>query len=456
LFKTRRHGAHSFELVPDLAEFGNSLDGELFSPDSPGYEAIRRPVNPACREVRPRLVVRCRSVSDVVGAMRYAIAAGDRVAPRGGGHCFAGRSSTDGIVLDMSGLDGICVAADRVATIGAGARLGQVYAILHAYDRTLPAGCGPTVGITGLTLGGGIGLLGRKHGLTCDRLVGAQVVLSDGSVVDCDHNREPDLFWGLRGAGGGQFGVVTSLRFDTVPEPVTTRIEAHWPDIAPEELVSAWQAWAPDAPDELTVNLTLVSEPGARVQATLFGAATLEEESTRELLQEFTDRAGVAPTIEMRTGLPYHHLKHTFADLDPRDLPERALRIRSEFFSRPMSRCTLASLLTQLGDPGTVGRRQLAFTAMGGAYSRVTEDATAFAHRSERFLLEHIAEAADPWVDRSWATAHADGSGRVYPNFPDPALDDWAAAYHAGNYPRLAAVKNAYDPHRFFDFPQAI
>ena len=440
--------------MPDLAEFRTSLDGELFSPGSPGYEAIRRPVNPAYREVRPRLVVACRSVSDVAGAMTYATATGDRIAPRGGGHCFAGRSSTDGIVLDMSGLDGICVADDRVATIRAGARLGAVNAALHACGRTLPAGCGPTVGITGLTLGGGIGLLGRKHGLTCDRLIGAQVVLPDGSVVDCDHDHEPDLFWGLRGAGGGQFGVVTSLRFDTVREPMTTRIEAHWPDIALEDLVSAWQAWAPDAPDELTVNLTLVSEPGAPVQATLFGAATLEEGSTRELLQEFIDRAGVAPSTELRTGLPYHHLKSTLAD--PRESAERALRIRSEFFSHPMTRRTLASLLTQLGDPRGMGRREITFTAMGGAYNRVTGDATAFAHRSERFLLEHIAEAGDPWVDGSWATTHADGSGRVYPNFPDPALDDWAVAYHAGNYPRLAAVKNAYDPHRFFDFPQAI
>ena len=440
--------------MPDLAEFRNSLDGDLFSPDSSGYEAIRRPANLAYREVRPRLVVLCRSVSDVVGAMAYARATGDRIAPRGGGHCFAGRSSTDGIVLDMSGLDGISVADDRVATIGAGARLGQVYAALHAYGRTLPAGCGPTVGITGLTLGGGIGLLGRKHGLTCDRLVGAQVVLPDGSVVECDHDHEPDLFWGLRGAGGGQFGVVTSLRFDTVPEPMTTRIEAHWSDIALEELVSAWQAWAPDAPDELTVNLTLVSEPGAPVQATIFGASTLEEGSTREQLQEFIDRAGAAPMIELRASLPYHRLKSTFAD--PRDLPERAVRMRSEFFSHAMSGRTLASLLTQFGDHGTIGRREITFTAMGGAYNRVAEDATAFAHRSECFLLEHIADAADPWVDRSWAIAHADGSGRVYPNFPDLALDDWAAAYHAGNYPRLAAVKNAYDPHRFFDFPQAI
>ena len=440
--------------MPHLTEFGKSLDGELFTPDSSGYDAIRRPANVAYGDVRPQLVVRCRSVSDVARAIAYATATGTRVAPRGGGHCFAGRSSTDGIVLDMAALDGLAVADDGVATIGAGARLGPVYAGLHLYGRTLPAGCGPTVGITGLTLGGGIGLLGRVHGLTCDRLVGAQVVLADGRVVDCDDDHEPDLFWALRGAGGGQFGVVTSLRFDTVPEPMTTRIEARWSDIDLEELVSAWENWAPDAPDGLTVNLSLVSEPGAAVQATLFGASVLEKGSTEELLRELIDRARVVPAIELRTGLPYHQLKSTFAD--PRDVPERALRLRSELFSRSLAPPTLASLLTQLGEPRTTGRRELAFTAIGGAFNRVAEDATAFAHRSERFLLEHIAEPADPWVDGSWKTAHADGSGRVYPNFPDAALEDWAVAYHAGNHPRLAAVKDAYDPHRFFDFAQAI
>ncbi|MFD9894041.1 FAD-binding oxidoreductase [Amycolatopsis sp. NPDC059027] len=437
--------------MPDLTEFRASLDGELFSPGSPGYEAIRRPAGAAYREVRPRLVVRCRSVSDVVATITYAAATGDRVAPRGGGHCFAGRSSTDGIVLDLSGLDGVSVAEDGLATIRAGARLGAVYAALHTHGRTVPAGCGASVGIAGLTLGGGIGLLGRKYGLTCDRLVGAQVVLADGSVVECDHDREPDLFWALRGAGGGQFGVVTCLRFDTVPEPITTRIEARWPGIAVDELVATWQAWAPDAPDELTVNLTLVSEPGAPVRAVLFGASTLGEEATRELLREFTDQAA-----DLRADLPYSCLKDTFADLDPRELPERAVRIRSEFFSHAMSDRTLASLLAQLGEPRTTGRREITFTAMGGAYNRLAEDATAFAHRGERFLLEHIADAADPWVGRSWATAHAEGAGRVYPNFPDPDLGDGATAYHAGNYPRLAAIKRAYDPRRFFDFPQAI
>ncbi|MDN5860999.1 MAG: BBE domain-containing protein, partial [Pseudonocardia sp.] len=265
-----------------------------------------------------------------------------------------------------------------------------------------------------------------------------------------DH--EPDLCWALRGAGGGDFGVVMSLRFDSVAEPSTTRIEARWSGAALPELVTAWQAWAPDAPDELTVNLILAAEPGAPVQATLFGASTLDEGSTRELLREFTDRAGVAPTITTRAGLPYHRLKSSFAE----PLPERALRTRSEFFARPMSDHTLAALLTGLGDVGSTGRRRLAFTVMGGGYNTVAEDATAFAHRGERFLLEHVSDADDPWIDRSWAIAHSDGSGRVYPNFPDPALDEWAAAYHAGNHPRLASVKKAYDPHRLFDFPQAL
>jgi FAD/FMN-containing dehydrogenase len=427
------------------------LDGEMFTPDSAGYDAIRRPVNPAYRDVRPRLVVLCRSVSDVVSALSYAAAAGERLAPRGGGHCFAGRSSMDGILLDLSTLDRVSVADDGVATIGAGARLQQVYAALHAHGRTLPAGCGPTVGVASLTFGGGIGLFGRKHGLTCDRLVGARVVLADATVVDCVHDRHPDLFWALRGAGGGQFGVVTSLRFDTVPEPLTTRIEARWSGVALVDLVAAWQAWAPDGPDELTVNLTLESEPGAPVRATLFGASTLEEGPTRELLlQKFTDRE-----FELHACLPYHSLKQTFAEPDPPDLPERGVRTRSEFFSHSLSDHTLASLLTQFNARGRgpaaayVHRDGRGLQQSRRGRHRVRPPRRALSARTHR-------QSGRP-VDQSFrTTAHADGSGRVCPQLPDPALDHWATAYHAGNYRRLVAVKDAYDPHRFFDFPQAI
>ena len=418
------------------------LDGELFEPGSAGYEELRRPADLAYRHVRPRCVVACRTVRDVAATVAYAAAHGERLVPRGGGHCFAGRSSTDGIQLDLGRLDSVQLDSHGIATLGAGVRLGRMYAALHAAGRTLPAGCGAGVGIAGLTLGGGIGLLGRAHGLTCDRLVGAQVVLADGSVVECDGDREPALFWALRGAGGGQFGVVTPLQFDTVAEPTAVRIEALLGDVDLDELVAAWQAWAPTAPREVTVNLTVVSEPGEPVTARLFGASLLGETTTRELLAGYP--------VRLRADMAFHQLKRSF------DEPStgRDVRSRSALWAHPMSRQTVSSLMAALAEPRPAGRREIAFTAMGGAYDDLAANATAFAHRDQRFLVEHIGAPDDPWVDVSWALAR--GSGRVYPNFPDPVLDNARTAYHAGNLPRLEAVKKTYDSQRFFDFPQAI
>lgn len=431
-----------------------ALDGEVYEPGSPGYEAAYRPADVRFAHMRPRLVVRCRSAEDVARTLEHARATGTPVAPRGGGHCFAGRSSTEGILLDLGLLDDVSVAHGGVATIGAGARLAGVYGALARHGRTLPAGCGPTVGIAGLTLGGGIGLLGRRYGLTCDRLAGARVVLAGGAVVDCDRDREPELFWALRGAGGGQVGVVTSLVFDTVPEPVTTRVGFGAPRAPLAEVIEAWQDWAPDAPDEVTVGLEVLALPGRPVEVGLGGASLLPEAPTRALLDGF--RAAVGAPLDLHGGLPYSRLKTVLAGPDPLDAAPGGRRIRSEFFAGPLRRSTIdalcASLTARAGDDDDWPRR-LAFTPMGGAYNRVLADATAFAHRGERFLLEHGAAASSAWTDTSWAIAHADGSGHVYPNFPDLALPDGPAAYHGANLPRLAAVKRRYDPARVFGFP---
>ncbi len=432
------------------------IDGALLTPGSPEYDAARRPENRAYADVRPALVLRCCSEADVVQGLTFARETGLPVVPSGGGHCFAGRSSTEGLLLDLSGLSDVVVDGTR-ATIGAGARLGGVYAELHRHGRTLPAGCGETVGIAGLTLGGGIGLLGRRYGLTCDRLVAARVVLADGRVVDCGPDAEPDLFWALRGAGGGQFGVVTSLTFDTVAEPLTTRFELRWAPAATTEVVAAWQDWAPTAPDELTANLTLVAEPGrADHDVVLFGASMLEDAPTRQLLDAFCSAAAPPLGVEVRAATPYSELKRTFADLDPREDPDVTPRTRSELFEAPMRAATLASLLSAFADRPPSEGRQLTFLAMGGAYGRVPVEATAFAHRHALFSLEHLGSTPSRWVDRSWEIAHADGSGGVYANFPDPDLVDWARAYHGGNARRLARIKRAYDPDRLFDFPQCI
>jgi FAD binding domain/Berberine and berberine like len=444
--------------VRELRSLQAALDGELITPDSAAYDAARRPALARFHDVHPIAVVSCASTRDVTRTLAFARHSGTHVVPRGGGHCFAGRSSTAGLVLDLSRLDAVTVRPDGSARIGAGARLAQVYDGLHRSRRTVPAGCGPTVGIAGLTLGGGLGLLGRLHGLTCDALLSAQVVLADGRVVDCDLDREPELFWALRGAGGGQFGVVTSLLFATVAEPRATRFELRWPEAAAVDVVAGWQGWAPEAPDDVTANLSLVAEPGRPLGVVVFGAALRRAKSAIVLLESLADRMGVRPEIRHHV-LTWRDLKRSFAGQESpgQKSPSAVLTVsRSEFFSRPMPAPAVVRLIDEFTSGAAPGRRELNFTAMGGAYNRVPADATAFVHRSERFLLDHVGHDGDPWLDRSWALAHALASGRVYPNFPDPDLDDWASAYHGGNAERLRAVKGGYDPERLFRFPQAI
>src|SRR3954454_2610872 len=179
----------------EASEASHSIGAmEVLRSGDPGYEAARKPAIARFHDVRPAAVARCRSADDVAAALAFAREADLPVAVRSGGHCFAGRSSTTGVVIDVAPMDGVAVAAGE-ATIGAGARLGAVYEALDAHGVTIPAGCGTEVGVSGLTLGGGVGLLGRMHGLTSDSLRGAEVVLADGRVVACDAERHADLFW---------------------------------------------------------------------------------------------------------------------------------------------------------------------------------------------------------------------------------------------------------------------
>ena len=201
---------------PELAALDASIEGEVIYPESPEYESVRRPAWAQYENVRPVAVVRCRTPTDVAGSLAVARRLDLEVAPRGGGHCFAGRSATGGFVIDLSPMSSVAE-SDGIATVGAGARLGEIDERLATDALAIPAGSCPAVGIAGLTLGGGLGTLGRTYGLTSDQLVQAQVVLADGRVVECDERREEGLFWALRGAGAGRFGVVTSFSFRAVP-----------------------------------------------------------------------------------------------------------------------------------------------------------------------------------------------------------------------------------------------
>jgi FAD/FMN-containing dehydrogenase len=437
--------------------------GDVLRPGAAGYETARKPAIARFHDARPAAVVRCRAAADVAAAIAFARGAGLPIAVRSGGHCFAGRSSTDGVVIDVGPMDAVSVTHGE-ATIGAGARLGAVYDALDAHGVTIPAGCGPAVGVSGLVLGGGIGLLGRMHGLTSDALLGAAVVLADGRTIDCAADRDGDLFWALRGAGAGGFGVVTSLRFATLPAPpVATRVHVVWPASAAATVAGAWQDWAPDGPDELAATL-LLNDGGATITGALIGP----EADAARLVAELAAGVGAQPASTLLEQGSYHDVKRALAGMGGVDdaLAEAHAFSRSELFARPLPADAIGAPVDHLRADGGA-TRELDLTPMGGAYNRVAEDATAFAHRGERFLLKHTAvvapdapeterAAARDWLERSFALVHPWGSGRVYPNFPEPGLADWARAYHAGNYERLVEIKARYDPDDVFGGPQTI
>ena len=454
----------------DWDALAGTVSGEVVLPGSPGYESARKPALARFHEARPQAVVLCESPEDVSEAISFARRSGLRAATRSGGHCFAGRSSTGGVVIDVRPMRSVSVAGDS-ATIGAGARLGEVYDALNGNGLTIPTGCGTSVGIAGLTLGGGLGILGRKHGLTSDNLVAAQVVLADGRILDCDELHNEDLFWALRGAGGGHFGVVTSLVFQTVPAPAATAFHLTWPPRDAAALVDAWQRWAPDAPDELAASLlpTAPSVVDRPPTANVFGAMLGGESETESLLGQLVARAGADPNSAFLEHASYRATKRYLSEHGPGDdRPDGHQFSKSEYFRRPLPVEAVAALVGSLSEGRVAGQsRELDFTPWAGAYNRVSADASAFAHRDERFLLLHVAvvepdattaerEAARGWLARSWASVHPWGSGRVYPNFPDPDLEDWAWAYHGTNLERLVRIKGRYDPDNFFRFGQSL
>jgi FAD/FMN-containing dehydrogenase len=455
---------------PDWDALRGDIAGEVVLPGDPGYDLARKPPIARFHDLRPVAVVRCATPADVAATISLARRAGLPTATRSGGHCFAGHSSTTGIVIDVTPMRSVSVEGE-VVTAGAGTRLGDLYDALAARGRAIPAGCGPTVGIAGLTLGGGLGILGRSHGLTSDSLQAAEVVLADGRTVRCDQQHDEELFWALRGGGAGGFGVVTSLVFATVPAPATTCLDLVWPRQRAAALIGAWQDWAPDAPDELAASLlvTVPADLDAEPLVHVFGAMLGGEADTRKLLDELVARAGAEPESATLEHLPFRQAKRYLADHGPgEDRPLAHMFSKSEFFPRPLPGDAIAELVAALLEGRMAGQsRELDFTPWGGAYNRVPAGATAFVHRDARFLLKQSftidagapaaeLDAARRWLERSWGIVHPFGSGGAYPNFPDPDLEDPGRAYHGANLERLQATRRRYDPDGFFRLAQPI
>ena len=465
-------------MMPHLTELERVLEGEVIPSGSPAFRELRRPFNALFDIVEPQVVVRCASDGDVAETIAFIRQRGLRSATRGGGHDFAGRSTTPGILIDVSPMRSVTV-ADGVIRIGAGAVLGEVYGATIPHGVTIPSGSCPSVGISGLTLGGGLGILGRTYGVTSDRLVGARIVLSDGRAVDCDEDHEADLFWALRGAGNGHFGVVTELVFDPVPIPASTAsFRLEWPFTHAPAVAAAWIEWSPAAPDPASASLlvTATSDPAEEPSVEVVGTMLGSRSDAAAVLDAFATRVGTDPSSTFLEEMSYANAMGWWAARageridDPRAAPAtRAIHlIRSEFFARPLPAEAIASLFERFAE-GRVERqsRELDLSPWGGAYIRVAADRTAFAHRDAAFWIKHAASvdadasgeavaAARTWVDASWSDAHAWGTGGVFPNFADPELEDWGHAYHGSNFEQLCRIKARYDPEDVFRFRQSL
>ena len=464
----------------DWRALERAMDGAVVRPDSPGYDEVRKPAMLRFHDIRPVAIAMCATPDDVSATIAFARRNALEIAIRSGGHSVAGRSSTRGLLVDVTPMNAVSVERGVVA-VGAGTRLGALEDVLLPHGLTIPVGSSRSVGVAGLTLGGGIGILGRTHGLTCDQLLRATVVLADGRVTECDETSDADLFWALRGAGGGTFGVVTSFVFRSVPLPETAVFHVSWPFEHASGLMGAWQAWAPDGPDELeaTLRLSVGGDGDRQPVVDLFGAMLGTDADPEVLIDEMTADVGARPAASTFLQVPYRDAKRYLDGLTPHEMwhdgavpnrPSRAgeLFTRSEFFRRTIPSKTISALSESfLRDVRSGESREVTFTPWAGAYNRVPADATAFVHRDARFIVQHLTSVvpeADPsvrasgrrWLERSWGVVHPWGTGGVYPNFPDPELDDPGHAYHGANYERLLRVRDMYDPDGTFRFPQSL
>ncbi|MDP9264860.1 MAG: BBE domain-containing protein, partial [Chloroflexota bacterium] len=366
--------------------------------------------------------------------------------------------------------------------VGAGVRLIDLYDAVAARGQGVPAGSCPTVGVTGLTLGGGVGVLSRAWGLTCDDLVAAQVVTADGQVRECDTTREPDLFWALRGGGGGSFGVVTSLTVRTHAVGDLALGFLTWPWARAAAVIAGWQAWMSRAPDPLwstlhleagtsggSVSIHAVHTGSARDISSqldglvaLAGAPSYRESGTRSYRDVMLLEAGC-----LGRSVAQCHLQGTTPE---GQLGRDTFIARSVVAPTALSSSATAALVDGVGSVigrSDVGSAAVLLDSLGGAVSRVAPSDTAFVHRSAFAIAQlygswgaaapgAVADATASWLRQLHATVRPLIGPGAYVNYADPELPDWEDAYWGANYARLRQVKAKYDPDRIFDFPQAV
>ncbi len=445
--------------------FAGSLRGELIQPGDPSYDGARRIFN-GMIDRHPRLIARCLDAADVISAVNFAREQGLTLSVRGGAHNVAGSSMNDGgLVIDLSHMRGVRVdPANRTVRAAGGATWGDVDHATHAFGLAAPGGLVSTTGVGGLTLGGGLGYLTRKYGLSIDNLLSVDLVTASGEFVTASADENTELFWGVRG-GGGNFGVVTSFEFQAHPVSIVYGGPLIYPVEMANDVLKLYRDFLASAPDEMNAFFAfLIVPPGPPFPEHLWNKTMCglvccyigpmeQTETVVRPLREFGP-----PALDMLGPIPFPVLNSLFDELAPSglqqywkadlttDLTDEMIEVHAAFGPKLPTIPSIAHIY-----------------AVSGAANRVAPDATAYAHRRARFTHFIGAAYTDPaetpqhvaWVRDYWSALHPYAEG-AYANFLMDEGEERVRSIYGANYERLVDLKRRYDPTNLFHMNQNI
>jgi FAD binding domain/Berberine and berberine like len=449
-------------------KLGKQLAGRVVLPGDDGFLALARPNNLRYALRQPKGIALCANADDVAASILWAREYGVPLVARSGGHSYAGYSTTTGLMIDVAQMNDFAFdPSTGIATVGGGARNKHVYAECRRLGVAITHGRCAEVGIAGLSLGGGVGFNMRAHGLLCDQMVESEIVTADGSIRTMNRSKNTDLFWACRGAGGGNFGINTSLSFQTFNVGHVTAYDLSW-DTDLERVFERLVAALETTPARLGCKVSIAASPSAgggvpKLQVQLLGQLV---GSTSELMEILHPVYALHPPSQtaLLKELPYWDAQDKLSEIGaPSYFQER-----SRFLDDRFSHTAIETIFSWLRRwPATTDSAAFKAFQTGGRINAVPRGATAFAHRESQWLgsVDVIwnGQTASDVLRRNlaWQSGFYDAlipiaKGGAYQNFADPSLKDWETAYYRSNLPRLEAVKLRVDPARVFAFPEAI
>jgi FAD/FMN-containing dehydrogenase len=464
-------------------QLSKDLIGKLTLPNEGSvYDNARLVFNTRFDHVYPEAIVHCASEADIVTALAFVQKNNLHITSRCGGHGYTGNSTSAGIVLDLTQMSEITInnftGNNSTVSIGAGARLVDVYDQLTNQGLSIPIGSCLSVGISGLTLGGGIGVVDRAYGLTCDNLLSAQVITADGTKITCSETQSPDLFWALRGGGGGNFGVVSEFTFKTHPTTDITVFESYYAFDDFEAIMAQWQTLSQYWPNEMWAQVIpnwINGVPTVYIRAFCLNSLT----DATLYWEEFINRIDASPNSTNVTTDTYRNVMlgncentiaacHISSQFPEGTMPRSAFAASSDFFPDFVPSIGIQTLKAFIEESRTNNNYgMIIINTMGGAIDDITQDESAFVHRNALFSAEYYTylstsstneeiDATQRWLNSFRETMAPWTSGGAYVNYLDPFINNWQQAYYGDNYPKLAEIKQKYDPNWLFTMPQGI